>query len=109
MEGCARARLLRGREKKTRSRVRVLNDAEVAEEVLGDDARARVEREPHRGNLLVDVLHKENDKVHEFRLPHLVQVRAGDEEAACRERDPLVFSKLSSKRARRRVVGLCDV
>lgn len=53
----------------------------LLEVLLSADTGAGIEVELHLAELLVDVLHKLNDKVDELVLVHLLRVRVGDQEA----------------------------
>lgn len=53
----------------------------VSEELLRDDAGPGVHRQLHLADLLVDLLHEVDDKVHQLVLVHLLCVEVGDEEA----------------------------
>lgn len=54
---------------------------EPFEELLGAGACPGIDRQFHFADLLVDLLHEANDKVHQFVLIHLLRVEVGDEEA----------------------------
>lgn len=53
----------------------------VFEELLGDDASPGVDRQLHLADLLVDLLHEVDDKVHQLVFVHLLRVEVGDQEA----------------------------
>ena len=55
--------------------------SEPLEELLGADASARVDRQLHLADLLVDLLHEADDEVDQLVLVHLLRVEVRDQEA----------------------------
>ena len=54
---------------------------ELFQKLGGDNTGARIDGELHRRDLLVNLLHEENDKVDQLVLPHFVHLRVCDQEA----------------------------
>lgn len=53
----------------------------ILEEFLSHNASSGVDRQLHLADLLVDLLHKVDDKVHQFVLVHLLRVEVCDKKA----------------------------
>lgn len=53
--------------------------AYILEELLRHDAGARVDRQLHLTDLLVDLLHEVDHKVHQLVFVHLLCVEVGDQ------------------------------
>ena len=54
---------------------------ELFQELGGDNTGARIDGQLHRRDLLVNLLHEENDEVDQLVLPHFVHLRVCDQEA----------------------------
>lgn len=53
----------------------------VLEEFLSDDTGPGIDGQFHLADLLVDLLHEVDDKVHQLVFVHLLRVEVGDQEA----------------------------
>lgn len=54
--------------------------SETLEKLLSGDSSTRVDSQLHLTDLLINILHEENDKVHQLPLVHRVAFHVGNQE-----------------------------
>lgn len=69
-----------------------MGTSEIFKELLCNDTSSCIDRQFHLADLLIDLLHKVDDKVHQLMFIHLLRVEVGNQKA-----NVIALNRLSSQ------------